>query len=157
MITITLRGREIPLLYTTLEMLTIQAEIAPIDTAVNLVTGHNPEDPKDTNFFAGKDHLDALGKMVAILGNAGLEDAGEEPDLTKKNVLRALRPTEIFQTVSACMDAMADGMASEIPKEKSHGPVDVTLEEINKKKRRQTDLPDGGFMGADRGAAKAGD
>ena len=47
MVTITLRGREIPLLYTTQEMLTIQEEIAPIGQVIAMITGRNPDDKKD--------------------------------------------------------------------------------------------------------------
>ena len=38
--------------------------------------------------------------------------------------------------VNACMNSMAEGMESEIPEKKPEGPVDVTLEEINKKKEK---------------------
>ena len=49
-------------------------------------------------------------------------------------MLRALKPADLITAVNACMDAMADGMKSEIPEKEEEGPVDVTLEEINKKK-----------------------
>jgi hypothetical protein len=32
---------------------------------------------------------------------------------------------------------MAEGMESEIPEKKQEGPVDVTLEEMNKKKEKE--------------------
>ena len=38
--------------------------------------------------------------------------------------------------ISICMDAMTEGMASEIPEKKKTGPVDVVLEEIQKKKEK---------------------
>ena len=68
------------------------------------------------------------------LGNTGLEEEGENPDLTDKKVMRAIRPVELGEMVSACMEAMNEGMASEIPEKKQEGPVDVVLEEIEKKK-----------------------
>lgn len=131
--TIKLRGREIPLVYTVWEMKTIQEEIAPINKAISMVLGRNPEDPEDTSLFAGAEHLGAVAKLVKILGNAGLEEAGEKADLTEKWILRALKPAEIVETINACMDAMNEGMASEIPEKKQEGPVDVTLEELKKK------------------------
>jgi len=133
MVTITLKGREIPLTYTTWEMKEIQEDIAPMSRAISLVLGRNPDDPEDRSLYAGAEHLGALAKMIRILGNAGLEEAGEEPNLTNKKILRALRPAEIADAVNACMNAMQEGMASEIPAKEEEGPVDVTLEEMKKK------------------------
>ena len=137
MASITLKGREIPLLYTTYEMMTIQEEIAPLSRAISLVLGRNPDDKEDMSRYGGAEHLEAAAKLIRILGNAGLEEAGEDPDLTDKKVMRALRPAELAVAVNACMDAMNEGMTSEIPEEKEEGPVDVTLEEIRKKKVKE--------------------
>jgi hypothetical protein len=71
--------------------------------------------------------------MVRILGNAGLEENGEDADLTDKKVMRAIRPGELAEIVNACFDAMNEGMKSEIPEKNETGPVDVTLEEMKKK------------------------
>lgn len=136
MATINLKGREIPLLYTTWEMKEIQEDIAPISQAISLVLGRNPEDKKDTSKYGSAEHLMAAAKLIRILGNAGLEEAGETPDLTDKKVLRALRPADLASAVSICMDAMNEGMRSEIPEKDNDEPVDVTLEEINKKKAK---------------------
>ena len=43
MVTLTLGKREIPLLYTTYEMLTIQTDIAPLSKAIRMVLGRNPD------------------------------------------------------------------------------------------------------------------
>lgn len=136
MATINLKGREIPLLYTTWEMKEIQEDIAPISQAISLVLGRNPDDKKDTSKYGSAEHLMAAAKLIRILGNAGLEEAGETPDLTDKKVLRALRPADLASAVSICMDAMNEGMRSEIPEKDNDEPVDVTLEEINKKKAK---------------------
>ena len=137
MITINLKGREIPLAFTTLEMKTLQEEImTPISKAINLTLGRTPEDSKDKSLYGSAEHLEAAAKMIRILGNAGLEEAGEEPNLTDKFVMRALKPTELAGAISICMDAMTEGMASEIPEKKKTGPVDVVLEEIQKKKEK---------------------
>ena len=136
MVTINLKGREIPLLYTTWEMKEIQENIAPISRAISLVLGRNPDDKKDTSKYGSAEHLMAAAKLISILGNAGLEEAGEAPDLTDKKVLRALRPADLANVISTCMDAMNEGMRSEIPEKDNDEPVDVTLEEINKKKAK---------------------
>ena len=134
MATITLKGKQIPLLYTTWEMKAIQEEIAPISRALSLVLGKNPEDKTDTSRYGSAEHLAAVAKMIRILGNAGLEEAGEAADLTDKKILRALKPVELPEAVNACMDAMTEGMQSEIPEKEEEGPVDVVLEEMKKKK-----------------------
>lgn len=135
---INLKGREVSLIYTTQEMLTIQEAIGPIDKAIKLILGRNPEDEKDRSLYAGAGHLKALSAAVRILGNAGLEEAGEAPDLTDKKILRALKPTDIATAANLVMEAMREGMESEIPKEEQKGPVDVTLEEMNKKKEKES-------------------
>lgn len=134
MASITLKGKQIPLLYTTWEMKAIQEEIAPISRALSLVLGKNPEDKTDTSRYGSAEHLAAVAKMIRILGNAGLEEAGEAADLTDKKILRALKPVELPEAVNACMDAMTEGMQSEIPEKEEEGPVDVVLEEMKKKK-----------------------
>lgn len=137
MITINLKGREVPLIYTTYEMLEIQEKIAPISEAINLLLGKDKEDQKKQySLFGSTEHLKATAKFVVILGNAGLEENGNNPDLTEKKVLRAMKPDDIGVIVNKCLDAMAEGMASEIPEKKKEGPVDVVLEEIEKKKER---------------------
>ena len=137
MASIELKGREYPLLYTTLEMKTIQEKIAsPLSKAVRLATGRNPEDEDDTDWFGNEKHLDALAKLIVIMAEAGAEDAGEDFDLTEKKVLRAMRPGDIGDAVNACLNALTEGMRSEIPPKEDEGPVDVTLEEMKKKKEK---------------------
>ena len=134
---ITLKGREIPLLYTTYEMKTIQEEIAPLGRTLKIILGRNPDDENDTSLYGGAAHIDAAAKMIRILGNAGLEEAGEAPDLTDKWVMRAIRPGDLAGMVNACIDAMSAGMKSEIPEKEETGPVDVTLEEMKKKETKE--------------------
>lgn len=136
MASIKLKGREIPLIYTTLEMKKIQEEIGPMERTIEMVTAKNPEDENDRSLYGGVEQLETLGKLVKILGNAGLEENGEEPDLTEKKILRAMKPTEIMEAINACMTAMAEGMASEIPDKEETGPVDVTLEKMKKKETK---------------------
>ena len=136
--TITLKGREIPLLYTVYEMKEIQEEIASLGDFQYVILGRNKDDEEDDSRYGSPDHLNAIAKLIRILGNAGLEEAGEAPDLTDKKILRSLRPAELVDAINACMQAMSAGMASEIPENKSEGPVDVTLEAINKKKVKES-------------------
>jgi hypothetical protein len=136
MTSITLKGREIPLLYTTYEMKTIQEEIAPIGQALKIVLGRNPDDENDMSLYGGAAHIEAASKLIRILGNAGLEENGEAADLTDKKVMRAIRPGDLALMVNACFDAMNEGMKSEIPEKKEEGPVDVTLEEMKKKETK---------------------
>ena len=136
MASITLKGREIPLLYTTWEMKEIQEELGILSKAINLILGRNPEDPEDTSRYASAEHLKAMATLIRILGNAGLEEAGEPADLTNKKIMRAMKPADMIEAINACMDAMNEGMASEVPERKKEGPVDVVLEEIEKKKER---------------------
>ena len=134
MITINLKGREIPLIYTVWEMKQIQEELGPISRAISLVLGRNPDDKEDMSKYGGAEHLGAAATMIKILGNAGLEETGKAGDLKEKTILRAMRPSELGEILNACMDAMNEGMASEIPPKKKTGPVDVVLEEIEEKK-----------------------
>lgn len=130
---ITLKGREIPLLYTTYELKALQEEIAPFSRMVNIILGRNPDDTTDTSAFGSAEHIEAVAKLIRILGNAGLEEAGEAADLTDKKVMRAIKPMDLMEKISACMDAINEGMVSEIPEKEDEGPVDVTLEEMKKK------------------------
>lgn len=124
MVTITLNNREIPLLYTALEMLEIQEQIAPINQAISLVLGQNPDDPEDDKAYGSAGHLDAVAKLIMILGNAGLEESGKEPDLTTKYVLRSLRPGDMAEVIACCFNAINEGMGVEIQNTDVKDPVE---------------------------------
>ena len=136
MITIELKGRRIPLLYTVWEMKEIQEELGPIGRAIKIALGFNPDDENDKSRFGSAEQLKAAATLVRILGNAGLEEEGGNADLTNKKILRAVKPPELMDIMNACMEAINEGMASEIPEKKQEGPVDVVLEEIGKKKEK---------------------
>lgn len=133
---INLKGRVIPLLYTMLEMKQVQEEIAPVGTYLNLLVGRKDAADQNASLYGSREHLDALGKTIRILGNAGLEEAGEEPDLTDRWVLRALKPGALLVAMDACLTAINDGMASEIPNKEQNEPVDVVLESLKKKEAK---------------------
>ncbi len=114
--TITLKDREIPLYYSAYEMVEAQRQIAhPMAKLVRILLGRNPDNPDDDTDFGGAGQLDAIAKLICILGNAGLEESGKEPDLTEKYVLRRLVPAELAQVVSICLDVMYKGMEEEDP------------------------------------------
>ena len=136
MASINLKGREIPLVYTTWEMKQIQEELGPLSRAIAQVLGRNPDDKDDMSGFGGADHLTAAAKLIRILGNAGLEEAGQEPDLTDKWVLRHMKPGMIMVYVIAIVALIAEGnkIESTRPAEEE-GPVDEVLEQQNAKKQ----------------------
>lgn len=137
MATITIKGREIPLIYTVFEMKQVQEEIGPLSEVISLVLGRNPADEDDTSAFGSAKHLEAAAKLIRILGNAGLEEAGEKPDLTDKSIMRALKPMALFPTINACLDTMNESMESEVPPPENEEPVDVVLEEMKKKEVKE--------------------
>ena len=95
-------GRTVPLLYTTYEMIAIQEEIGC--TAYQLrdevfdIHMEDEDDPSSMTFGIVNDpkKTKKLGTLIRILGNAGLEEKGEEADLTDKWVLRQIRPALIL-------------------------------------------------------------
>ena len=138
MASITLKGREIPLEYTTWEMKQIQEAVAKIGDFLRMLFGKTPEDgDDDASAFGEPEQLNAIAAFIRICGNAGLESAGQEPDLTEKWILRAMKPGQIAEAMAACVTTINEGMASEIPQKEENGePVDVTLEQMERKKEK---------------------
>ena len=98
---IKLRGRTIPLIYTVCEMKQAQDEICRMEKLQYLLFGQNNEGKYDEKIYGSPEHLDALTKLIRIMGNAGLEEAGEKPDLTDKKIMRAIRPAELLGAIQA--------------------------------------------------------
>ena len=96
------------------------------------------DNPESWAMDVGKDmeKTEKLGKLIAILGNAGLEEAGETPDLTAKWILRKMKPRKILEYAIMASVAIAEGNRSEVAEntEKESGPVDELIEEENRKK-----------------------
>ena len=137
-------GRAIPLLYTTFEMIAIQEEIGC--TAYQLrdevfgIKQLDEDDPTSLTFDVMKDakKTKKLGTLIRILGNAGLEENGEEPDLTDKWVLRNMKPALILPYCVTVMAEITAGNTVESVKKEEEGPVDEVLEEqIAKKPQRK--------------------
>ena len=140
---INLGGRRIPLLLTTLELIDIQAEIGcTVAQLRDEVFGITEDDEPDENgkpvfrFGVAGDavKIKKMGTLIRILGNAGLEERGEEPDLTDKWVLRAMKPGMIIPMAVILIAVINESMMQEKTEEKASGPVDVTIEEENRKK-----------------------
>jgi len=137
MVSIKLKGREIPLIYTVFEMKQIQEDVGPLGDLQYILFGRSREDENSTSGYGSPGHLNAIAQLIRIMGNAGLEEAGQDPDLTVKWIMRSMKPAQLAEAMTACMEAMNEGMSSEIPEKEDDGePVDVVLEEMNKKKER---------------------
>lgn len=134
-------GRTVPLLYTTCEMVAIQKEIGctsfQLKDAVFGIEQKDEDDPNSIVFGCVTDteKTEKMCRLIRILGNAGLEEKGEEPDLTDKWVMRHMRPGLILPYAVATMAEIVDGNKMETPaKENENVPVDEGLEEIRSKK-----------------------
>ena len=135
-------NREIPMALTTYELIAIQEEIGctvgQLRDEVFGVHLENEDDPSSIRFGVINDgeKLEKFGKLIRILGNAGLEEQGEDPDLTDKWVLRHIKPGMIMIYVIALVAVISDGNKVEsITQKEEEGPVDEVLEEQNAKKQ----------------------
>ena len=134
-------GREIPLFYSTKEMIDIQRDIGctayQLNEQVFGIHLENEDDPSSVRFgvVEDMDKLEKLGTLIRILGNAGLEESGQDADLTDTWVLRNIKPGMIMVYVIALVAVISEGNKIEAatPAE-DQGPVDEGLEEENAKK-----------------------
>ena len=138
-----LGGREIPLYYSTYETIAIQEEIGC--TAYQLkevVFGAEKIDeelgwePENMRLTVANDpaRMKKLGTLIRILGNAGLEEEGQAPDLTDKWILRNMKPGSVLLYAVIVLAVISTGNSMEA-KEENQGPVDEILEEENAKKQ----------------------
>lgn len=139
--TVKIGNREIPIALTAYEMLTIQEEIGcTVAQLRDEVFGieHNLETDEYTfTLLDDKDKLRKFGTLLRILGNAGLEEAGQKPDLTDKWILRNMKPASIMTCVISTARAISEEMKTEVvEKTVNDGPVDEILEEENRKKEQ---------------------
>ena len=140
--TIKIGGREIPLYYSSLEMVEIQKSIGctafQLNEEVFGIHLEDEDDPSSLTFGVMKDmeKVEKLGKLIRILGNAGLEEEGQAPDLTDKWVLRHIKPGMVMVYVIALVSVISDGNRIEKIGAEESGPVDEGLEEIEAKKQQ---------------------
>lgn len=139
--TIKIGGREIPLFYSTFEMIAIQEEIGC--TAFQLrdevfgIVQEDEDDPMSIRMEVVTDPVKTkkLGTLLRIMGNAGLEEDGKEGDLTDKWILRHMKPSLIMAYAIAAMAVITDGNKAEAPAAENDGPRDALLEEEQAKKQ----------------------
>ena len=112
MASITLKGREIPLLYTVWEMKQVQEEICPLGDLQYIMFGRNKDDENDRSKYAGPEHLNALAKLIRILPERmALGHRPESrylPAIQERRYLEIAEgnePTEFSRT--ACLDLNA--------------------------------------------------
>ena len=139
--------RVIPLYYSTYETIAIQREIGC--TAFQLkdevfgveIIDEEKETTMDNirlTVANDPEKMEKLGKLICILGHAGLEESGQEPDLTAKWVLRNMKPAVILIYAMALMAVINSGNIMEAKTEEKTGePVDVILEEERAKKQQE--------------------
>ena len=139
--------RNIPLHYSTYETIAIQSEIGC--TAFQLkdeVFGVKKID-EDEDETLGNIELDVvkdpvkmmkMGKLIRILGNAGLEESGQEPDLTDKWILRHMKPSMIIMYALAMIAVITSGNTMEAGRESNGEPVDEIKEANDAKKSRRS-------------------
>jgi hypothetical protein len=135
-------GREIPLFYSTWELIEIQEAIGctghQLRDEVFGIRLENEDDPTSVVFdcVTHGEKTKNLGKLIRILGNAGLEQEGQEPDLTDKWILKNMKPGLIMMYALAAYGVINEGNKLESTQtEEEKGPVDVVLEEENAKKQ----------------------
>ena len=139
--------RSIPLYYSTYETIAIQREIGCTafqlkDTVFGTETIDEDKDITLDNIRLtvdkDPDKMEKLGKLICILGNAGLEENGQEPDLTAKWILRNMKPVMIPIYAMAVMGVIVAGNIMEAKEENTGEPTDVILEEEKAKKQPET-------------------
>ena len=134
-------GRIVPLLYTTCEMIEIQEEIGctafQLKDQVFGVRLADEDDPKSIRIEVAGDaeRTKKMCQLIRILGNAGLEESGQEPDLTDKWIMRHMKPVMILPYAVIVMTVIAEGNRMEQKQEEEKGPVDEGLEEELAKKQ----------------------
>ena len=131
--------RESPLFLSVAEMVDIQEAIGcTVGQLRDEVLGIEQDFETDTVKFGMMEDAGKLRKfatLIRVLGNAGLEEKGQEPDLTDRWVLKHMRPGDILKYIQEMTLAINEAMKLEI-KEKKDGPVDEILEEENRKKEQ---------------------
>lgn len=136
-------GRNIPLYYSTYETIAIQREIGCTAFQLNdVVFGVEKIDDEKGNelenirlgVVKNVEMQEKLGTLIKILGNAGLEESGQEPDLTQKWVLRKMRPAMVAVYAIIVMTVITEGNIMEAKQEQT-GPVNEITEEIEAKKQ----------------------
>lgn len=144
-------GRTIPLLLTTWELIAIQEDVgctvAQIRDRIFGIERDLETDEYSFHLLEDQEKMKRFGALIRILGNAGLEEAGQEPDLTDKWILRHMQPAMVVPFMMILTQVINDAMKIE-NQANTDGPVDEKLEEDNRKKEQRS-LPTGESAPAD--------
>lgn len=129
-ITVNIGERTIPLRFRMNQFIEIEEEIGNLGEIKELL-------------LKGKKRVRNTVSMIRIMGNAGLQHAGEEPDLTDDWLLENMDPHGLLAyqvAVIGCMSKETESQAA--AEEKQDEARDVVLDEINAKKE-PVNLPTG--------------
>lgn len=121
-ISLTIAERKIPLRFRMNQFIQIEEEIGNLGEIRELI-------------LKGKSRLRNLIGVIRILGNAGLEAAGEKDDLTEEWLREKMDPHELMtyqMAVIACMTK--EGESEAAIEENENKERDLVLEEIEAKK-----------------------
>ncbi len=111
-------GRDIPLRYTMRELADMEEAIGTMDGFRDLI-------------LKGNHRLRNMATAIRIMGNSGLEKAGEKADLTDDWLLDHMDPSKLKGYQIAVLGAFTDGFQMESENEKER---DLVLEELERKK-----------------------
>ena len=121
-IKITIGEREIPLRFRMNQFIEIEEEVGNLGEVKELI-------------LKGRQRLRNIIKVIRILGNAGLKNAGETDDLTEEWLTENMDPHAIMTyqiAVLACLSKESESQAA--AEESEDKERDLVLEEINAKK-----------------------
>lgn len=114
--------KKIPLRFTMKQFAEIEEEIGYLGEVRKLILN-------------GKNRIRNLVSVIRILGNAGLKNGGEEPDLTDEWLNENMDPHALMAYQLAVIACLSRDSESEAAKEENeHKERDLVLEEINEKK-----------------------
>jgi len=139
-ITLKIGGREIPMMLSVYEALAIQEDIGcTIGEMRDQVFGIEHDIETDEYRFTvakDKEKIKKLASLIRICGNAGLEEAGQEPDLTDKWILRHMSVPMILAYAIVMTAVVNEAMKTEAAEKQAESgePVDEVLAEENRKK-----------------------
>ena len=111
-------GREIPLRYTMRELADMEEAIGTMDNFRDLM-------------LKGSHRLRNIVVAIRIMGNSGLNKAGETADLTDDWLLDHMDPGKLKGYQIAVLGAFTDGFRMETEEDQER---DLVLEEIERKK-----------------------
>lgn len=129
---LTIGKRKIPLVFDMDSWIEIEENVCALSRLNEVVDQHNMQGRKS-------DMLRSLVAMVRIMGNEGLELDGQPKDLTDEWLKKTIRPGQMLDIKVAVITEIDKGMYLETVEHKENEERDLVLEEINKKKREETD------------------